>query len=854
MLALACEVFKMNTYQTVRQLEQLGFIESTRNLDQQLAKRKRHLTEWFSRANDILKEAVHGGRWLFDPGAVALASNLYLSVESGLSWNIDGIGKCVGYLTAERMEQLVRAKDSNEFVRYTKRTVVPGSSGGVLLVPYYDAPGRVCGFNLIASGHNRQWHEAFWSVPYLRDGKPYLEGGISMHPQLVNSKEPVLLLDNLRAGLKFWTRWYSRNPNPPPVALYRAGYITTTNWGLLRGHQCALWSSSITPEILSCAIKNDIQIATSGPKRDSILDYFRNNEPDFVVNSAKKSIRSWQEVTQRLIAEKEVDSLADFFSQTDLTPEQQTFVIDSCPPSTRDKCQKALGLTVVHKTVSDGHGVIEQNPSGIYYRRFGKNPELIINAPFKILTVIKQNSALGITSLSYEVEVLYANNKVTFVVPKDVFEKNPLGCINETLIERNLGFVTFNKRFSSKVLQFITQLYPPKIVDGVNKVGYEPQNNRILTPVYGYDPQTGAREHVKSCDNDLPLSGKPYNEHDTVELELLLEKMQPVHWGAYLCLLRQILAPAAGFKPRKIFLHGFVAELAMVDVCYGMKLPTITFKNTSMVKLRAIEHAVPAFISNYGISSRFKQELISQDEVPLIIPTSVEQQYYGLVNQSADILQSPREQQAARINCDAISELTDYLIHYICKRGELTRFVSDKKAMLNITLRAIGNITDKHNLNATVSKYFRMVGNSSTDFIDCVVRFIGVGRLKLIEIDSEADIQPMAVCRINNSSKIFVDRNDLFNCFRQAGFPHMDPTDLSMRLLDGSPAIQTAVLMKHVGWYLPAKEFELAINRLKVSANPHVSIPKMTIKQYPVPADVQRKVQQILHDRRKGTP
>lgn len=151
------------------------------------------------------------------PGRIG-ATGIYLVQTHALYTGMRGIQPWFGLLYGNDIRDLHEAHPKCFGVAGA------GSHKSFLTVPYYDIPGRICGFGLFHSGGTAQ-------LVMRYDGQRYTPGGgLACLPSVAGTRGTVYAVDDLHLALMLHGSHYATYGEYPALVAYEAGLPATCTW------------------------------------------------------------------------------------------------------------------------------------------------------------------------------------------------------------------------------------------------------------------------------------------------------------------------------------------------------------------------------------------------------------------------------------------------------------------------------------------------------------------------------------------------------------------------------------------------------------------------------------------------
>jgi hypothetical protein len=174
----------------------------------------------------------------------------------------------------------------------------------VLLIPFYDLPGRISGYMFQGRGGNLR-DQVFHCLQRRQGPKkhPY-EAGLAWLPQLCQDspdREFVAINDPYLA-LRIQVRHFLTSLRPLPLTVWHdsaAGRTTRQAWQILQGRRVVIWTWQLDYRVVYQAIQADAEIAVAGPEEPtakSLNNYVRRLYPRDLMRRVLGRGRPWRDV------------------------------------------------------------------------------------------------------------------------------------------------------------------------------------------------------------------------------------------------------------------------------------------------------------------------------------------------------------------------------------------------------------------------------------------------------------------------------------------------------------------------------------------------------------------------------
>jgi hypothetical protein len=224
----------------------------------------------------------------------------------------DGPGRLVGAATVARIEAafvpgaLQPGDRPGMYNRVGDRIFEGKGWDAVLLIPYYDLPGRISGFQFLGRAGARPADQVF-HVAERRQGQgqkrhPF-EAGLAWLPRLCQDcqERDFVAINDPWLALQIQVRHFGTSLIPLPLTVWQdspSGRTTRNSWQLLQNRRVVIWSWKLDHRAVYQAIQSDGDIAVAGPDEptiSSLNDYVRHLSPADLMRRLVRRARPWRE-------------------------------------------------------------------------------------------------------------------------------------------------------------------------------------------------------------------------------------------------------------------------------------------------------------------------------------------------------------------------------------------------------------------------------------------------------------------------------------------------------------------------------------------------------------------------------
>ena len=826
---------KVSDSVAVAMLEEAGCLIGDYRRDTMLQNRRMRMLEPWQAAQTLWDEASRGGRLIVSPDAQRLLGNMHVSVESRMSWSTQGPGRLAGYIDSSRVEKLLYSQAKGHSTRINRQdSRLPATMNDAIVVPFYDVPGRISSIAFLHSpNRNAKWSEFVRPIAYGSVSSPWEEGGLAIHPYTLETPGDgtLLLTSDVATYLKMQTKHFTQSAKPLQLACYHNNVLKTSVWQSVASRDLVIWCAGVIhPDDMWLAMQLNAKITTYGPKVDDLSTVCRRIDPAIVHERCISNAKSWPEMMAKLVNKMDTEELTDWLTHMSLNPEAQSQVLNVCPPSLKDKLNKAFGSAICTKVIEVSDGFVEQRTNGWFFTKMGKNPELVTNAPFWIRYAVNQTSANKVEQL-YGVETTLAGQSISFEIPVTRFQRDPFKYVQEALIAKGVGVPAVSAPWKSKVLHISLQMHQPTVLRRSSVAGYSKQDRCFHLPRIVIDA-SGAIQ-VSSVGKVAGMPGRPISAgrvfNEQIEMFLSLPSA-PVYLALYSSMLTQILTPAADLATPQLLFRAKTLLKPISQISHIIGTPISSDQSYKAVAKTVRRHAWPVV---FGVPVRLASAVRSQvlrtlTNLPVCTPVTMEDQLYGELNGSAITVDSPATVElidSERLRF--LQTVTGHLLSYFRQQ-----MLSEKlHAPLNPAIGTLGIFEDWLRSRGVSRNQFppaRELMHGGVSASSAIPRALGMlvtaGRLKQIVLPSRDDLaagvnenRSAAIFRLKDAGEVFVTRNTLQESLTAGGAPKLDLGELSARLSEEGHRIRVEMHNGTFGYTLSEASLDWHLNRMRAS-------------------------------------
>lgn len=348
-----------------------------------------------------------------------------------------------------------------------------------IALPYFDVPGRICGFRLYAYDRLRlvTGYSRVGTVLYERSDNESKSGGVFCYPDIwkhTNQFDTALAISDDALALRLIIKGLAKDPVPLPICSYmnKFGYDTPPAAWHVMGHNTKIvfWEPEITDKQLLAAILANGYISTH--RVTELQEYFNKTPPEVIVKKLTKDAISWQQAFESYVKEKPAECIEELLRSIKLRGTSIHSILGLFDKKIQAKCVKILGVVQPYKKkdrLLAGSGkLLLRNSSGIPVGVFWIN-ELV------------KYPELNKTYMSAQLKTKY--DVVNVFEDFEKFVANPKAALERLCLLHSGSFPIIQRRPGTPtVLEILSDNIPPDIKIGYSRIGWHRDENKLVLP------------------------------------------------------------------------------------------------------------------------------------------------------------------------------------------------------------------------------------------------------------------------------------------------------------------------------------------------------------------------------------
>lgn len=342
------------------------------------------------------------------------------------------------------------------FMRHFNRRILPRRGYGVVMVvPYQDVPGRICGMRFIGLDEE-------FDVPLVPVKMDNPEGGLALLDVLDGMEKTVFAVSRLDFALQLHK--YNLINRITPLKL--VSYTDTTTlqaWNSVMAERIIFWSDEIdwrlfrqAKQLKNAWIANHPQLLAA--KRDVSI-YLSDHAPEIVIRSLESHALPWPQFVANWVLDKKrtQEEIQATLSSASFNPSDIAAVIGACPSHELGRLQRLLEpATVTGPEILIVHGrpVIERVGGWYHITRHGES--LITDAKVKLES---ESTESGMGEVCWNGAIHYSGQVIPFLgEPYRKIDKDPEKWLQEKTAQAGLGYPKFDRYWASQFINVVKEL------------------------------------------------------------------------------------------------------------------------------------------------------------------------------------------------------------------------------------------------------------------------------------------------------------------------------------------------------------------------------------------------------------
>lgn len=426
----------------------------------------------------------------------------------------------------------------------------------LLTVPFWDLPGRICGFLYIG-------REARAGKDWVFKGTldSIHEGGLAMLPALMRGEHRVLghtkfVMTDPELAIKLQIKHMKDTTRPLPLgATWDDGYTLSERiWKWFKAKDLVFWGTDLLKTVYQARMAQGRVSLLTVTSRELETNMWNYTPVVWLQRMEAKAV-SWQEALEHYITPLNETDIEEVFLRLNLQGKELAAFIEGCQHELRERLRYINEHRVFAAKVKfEGKWVFEK-ADGWYLEKGG---DRISNAIIKIeqvLTTLDQKSY-------YRGHIKFEGQNYQFTEKAATLDRGMLvwaqGYLRDVV---KAGVSEFYPSWNKKSLQLAITFTTPTYAQGVEIIGWDQANHQFNFPKFAILPGGDVTDdfaclfdHETVPARELPVPSKlPVKHRDTLSEQ---NDETQIFWATAACVAANIIAPAVNRNPVPILLDG----------------------------------------------------------------------------------------------------------------------------------------------------------------------------------------------------------------------------------------------------------------------------------------------------------
>ncbi len=620
MIELAAAVWKVSLQDAANRLAYEGAPFPPDSLtEEKLAAYVTRTVGHCQRLLEVWEKAQHQLLYGQSPEVNALRQRFGLTESFSRDRMRDGPAKLFGAINMKVLQNAVRPC-AYRWPRSRDRLVHGAGWRDVMLVPYWNAPGRIAGFYVVGRRGNLEdrvyvpvWFVKSTKGNALRDsGLAGLDAILELpFSRILAVRDPLLLL-------RIQMRNFRHSLRPLPMVAWHTGNegVTAASWAVLDNRRVVHWARKVDAHLLLQCQKTGGDLILAGPKvnGDRAMSHFlRGYQPGDLLQRLFKDARPWQERVARWLREAPEAEVLSVVHQCAAIGHDVRALFEECDPKNTVVARRILPAS--RQVTVGGARYVERN--GRWY--YGKTEKLLLNGTIRLERIVLR----GRRSEHYGT-LCIGENRIPFVVRRRRELDRFIPFLSQVALRAGKHLYWASK---APLYRIAMALHEPPILRGKTRVGWDGKGFR-----FRHFTVRGGQARVHEdwlLPDGCPGPQTPSSRLTDQGIRRLSRSSIECEWGwaVTISAVASILAPAIGLDGLKTLIVGEYASHAVerLAALYGVPTRLLHYETNSVyvrpvrwphhwpIHLRADSHVRSGDLHTWIFSSGFPSMLLSCD-------------------------------------------------------------------------------------------------------------------------------------------------------------------------------------------------------------------------------------------------
>ncbi len=473
---------------------------------------------------------------------------------------------------------------------FPSQLLTGGKWADVLVVPFWDLPGRICGFLIIGREANVETDFVYKGV--IDCSK---DAGLAMLPALLTGAHHRLghtkfVFTDVDIAMRFHVRHFRDHSTPLPLAAAWTDDKFTTNevWRYMSGRSIVFWGSDRLKSIIQAKQAKGLVSLVNVTAQELDTNMRHATPVEWLLRMRAKAV-PWITALQEYIQPLDDSTISNAFTLLNLPRSELDSFVEGC----RDELRERLQLIFDHPSFAnhvlfEGRQVCVKSDGWYLSKKDERISNAVVHLEHTLITADKRSYYRGV--------IKFNGAAYPFTEKTTTLKSGMLSWAQAHLRDHaRAGVSEFYPSWDKKSLQLAIKFHAPKQMDGVDVIGWDKANRQFNFPKFAI--QAGGvvtTDFACLFDNetlpaqDLPAPGMIPRTHVAALAEHNDETQ--IFWAVAACVAANVIASAVNRNQTPILLsgsgaHGIGGSAAVRLGCQTLRLAERTPRSQPQTRL-----------------------------------------------------------------------------------------------------------------------------------------------------------------------------------------------------------------------------------------------------------------------------
>ena len=550
----------------------------------------------------------------------------------------------------------------------------------VLIVPFYDLPGRICGFLGIGRNKKQVVEKIFIPVTPIGYSRGRREGGLAMLGN-ITLKSPahkhVFAITDIFTAISMQIRHLRETSLPLPIVVPYLGPTAETDavWGNLRSTNVICWTPHGGIDGLIHAKRANAQVASLQLTGSTIEYNLLHQTAGDWLHQVRKTATPWSAALRTQLRNDSREVAESTLLRMEFSNEAYKQFIAGCDADLKQRVEGMRDHVDFSRRVRYSGRTIHERGGAWYF----DNDEVVCDAIVRIEQVITSSRH----RTYYKGVIKFQEREIPFLEQAQTIEKRGFEWLLSYVRDiANGGVISYAPQFTRRLAGLAIIFHTPDQVNGVEQVGWDVDRQHFQLPKYAiklggevdtashclFDGELVPGRRLPQPDGNLP-------SRHTTTLSAVHDESALV-WGTAAAVLHRLISEPLRRPGKGLLFDGEGAKSIGETAAILLGCPELLYDpREPVVKTaqRVHPHAWPAVLRCPPSRTLTPGAWLTTPEAAnlLVAQPSVTVQVLGL-RQTWNVLRCPRKLGSLQLTTDAVPYILPHYLQDVCRRRFLT--------------------------------------------------------------------------------------------------------------------------------------------------------------------------------------